>query len=181
MKKIKLLYDNLNYFRKDLFNFFHNVIRFKDFLWRYRWWDYSFMLIAIKIAVNDMAKKTEKYGIEVEVTRNKKIAKMKRLVELIDIIYNAKELEIAQEQLNLKLEHNIRFHKLENDNYQMINDISSESSQNNDLIYETAKKIEKESWDEFFQILKGQNLEDIPNNSTFEEYFDGTGIRTWWD
>jgi hypothetical protein len=48
-------------------------------------------------------------------------------------------------------------------------------------IYELARKIEKKEWQEFIEIIKGQDYSKFKDDEKFESQFDGTGIKSWWD
>jgi hypothetical protein len=60
-------------------------------------------------------------------------------------------------------------------------------------IYAYANKIEEQEWKELWQIFEGQDIkqysqllksktkEEQRNNDVWNEGFDGSGMRGWWD
>ena len=43
------------------------------------------------------------------------------------------------------------------------------------------EEIEKQEWNELFQILKGQDYAKFNKKTDWNEQFDGTGLKGWWD
>ena len=48
-------------------------------------------------------------------------------------------------------------------------------------VFKRSREIEKETWDEIWEILKGQDCSEFDKDIDWEKQFDGTGIRGWWD
>ena len=44
-----------------------------------------------------------------------------------------------------------------------------------------ALEIQRQEWDEMFEILKGQDYSKFDRKISWDKQFDGTGIRGWWD
>jgi len=61
-----------------------NMIKLFPVVKRHRSWDYSGILLSLKIQINDIRKGIEKYANEVDETRIPKVEKMKRTVELLN-------------------------------------------------------------------------------------------------
>ena len=63
----------------------------------------------------------------------------------------------------------------------------------NRKVYERSDEIEELEWIELWSILKGQDhkeyiklheedeLKEIKNDNLWNEWFNGSGIKTWWD
>jgi hypothetical protein len=63
----------------------------------------------------------------------------------------------------------------------------------NKKVFERAREIEDSEWNELWSIIQGQNVKEyseIYNSKTDEEkkegdvwnnWFDGSGIKGWWD
>ena len=74
-------YKTYSFFRWDLWHFFANVWRFRKELWNHSWWDYRFTLEMMYRSISIMEKGMHN-GLEVRETREKKIEKMQRLLQL---------------------------------------------------------------------------------------------------
>jgi hypothetical protein len=87
--------------RYDIPLFFKNVWRFRKELYNHQWWDYRYTLEMLYRSLSIMVVKLEKDGIEEDVSRGKKVAKIKRALELLkhklddDYIKRA-ELELGE-------------------------------------------------------------------------------------
>ena len=48
-------------------------------------------------------------------------------------------------------------------------------------VFNRAREIEKQEWDELFVILKGQDYTKFDKKIDWDKQFDGSGIKGWWD
>ena len=48
-------------------------------------------------------------------------------------------------------------------------------------MFDRAREIERQEWDELFTILKGQDYTKFDKDVDWDEQFDGSGIKGWWD
>ena len=174
-----------DFFRYDLPNFFRNLWLFRKNLWNHRWYGgESSILPWVKTAVDDMSWKLEKYGNEVEIPRMKKVEKMKRLSYLIDICVNDKFIDIAESELGEFTFNPFLFESiLSEDGWVELKDNETpEEKERNDKIIQRCKEIEKEYWNELISILKGPDYEEFDNSTKeWDEWYDGTDLRNWWD
>jgi hypothetical protein len=70
---------------------------------------------------------------------------------------------------------------------------TEEEKVHNRKVFDRAHEIEEQEWDELFEILKGQDHkeycklsetqteEEQRKQDLWNEWFDGSGIRGWWD
>jgi len=186
LKKLKWQQSNTykfySLFRYDIPNFFKNVWLFRKNLWNHTWYcgDGS-ILPWVKTAVDDMAWRIEKHGIEIESSRLKKVAQMKRLSYLIDICVNDKFIELAEEELGELKFYDWDFEPVEGeeDLHQIKDNSTPEEKAHFRSVFSRAREIEKEHWEELCNIIKGPDYDNIVGD--FDEWYDGTGIKAWWD
>jgi len=160
---------------RDLPNFFKNIWKFRKALWTHQWWDYSGTLDFLQIAVGDIANGIEKKGIEVEDSRMKKVAKMRRVVEIIKNIREDRYFDIVEKELGRGL-YNNHF-----DFEPFVDKSSEEEKKFNREFFERVAILEEMEWRELLEILKGQDLKRFDKEKDFDEEFDGSGLRSWWD
>jgi hypothetical protein len=181
-------------FRYDIPNFFKNIWLFRKNLWNHTWYNGDGSILPwVKTAVDDIAWRIEKYGLEVEESRLKKVAKMKRLSYLIDIYVDDSFVEEAEKELGIKMTYyNWEFEEVpdktinnifgEKKTYQLVDKKTPEEKEHNRKILKRAHEIQKEYWDELCHIIKGPDYDSIRNSGkAFDEEYDGSDIRAWWD
>lgn len=188
-------YKTYSFFRWDLWKFLSNVWKFRKELYEHSWWDYHFTLHMLRRSVSIMEKGMHR-GLEVRVSRDKKIQKMQRLLELLDNKIEDKYIEIAETELGYELvTYPLEFEDIGNGLSRLLDTESDEEKAANRLIFDKSKEIEEREWNEIWEILKGQpiseyidivkekKLNNTYNNQTdyYNDWFDGTGLRGWWD
>ena len=169
---------------RDFPNFLRNIYRFRKALWRHHWWDYSGTLHFLEIGVEDIAKNLEKKGIEVENSRMKKVDKMKRLVEILRNKREDRYFDIVEKEMNYEpLFNNRKFVPLEEnpDLFELVDYSSEEEKEMNRKYYNRVNELEEQEWNEFWEILKGQEYKNFDKEKDWDEQFDGSGIQGWWD
>jgi len=163
--------------------FLKNIWIFRKFLWYYRWWDFVFILQSLKYSIKNSEKNLRKKGNEIELSRFKKCDKMKRAVDIIDHIINYNYIELAEKELNKNIiNKGFYFLPIENsDSYEMLNNLDDYENNHNNEIYKKSDEIEEKEWNELINILKGQDYSKFDKNKDWDEQFDGSGLRNWWD
>lgn len=166
-------------FRYKIPNFIKNFWRFRKELWEFYPWDHRYNLSLFKRSLEITANNIEKYGNEVEESRMKKVAKMKRVIELLNNHIQGNFIEQAENFLGLKVNSDFNFVECEDKpgSYQMVSNCTDEEEKNNKLIYKKSAEIEEQQWKEIWEILKGQ--ETRPKDIEWDKFFDGSGLRTW--
>lgn len=173
-------------FRYDLPNFFRNLWLFRKNLWNHTWYNGDGSILPwVKTAVDDMTWRIEKHGHEVDESRMKKVAKMKRLSYLIDVCVHDKFIEEAEKELGIEMIlHPWEFVPAEGyeGSYELLDKDTPEEKEHNHKILERSHQIQKEYWEELCYIIKGPDYDLIrESGEDFYEKLDGTDIRSWWD
>ena len=170
-------------FRYDLPRFFKNVWRFRSALWNHYWWDHHGSLEFLQISLTHMSDNIEKHGSEVAESRLKKVEKMRRAVQLIKNYREDLYLDMAEKELGEMFYNEIEFEECpDRPGYsQLVDNDTPEEKEHNMKVYKRAREIEKQEWNELFQILKGQDYSKFNKKTDWNEQFDGTGLKGWWD
>ncbi len=79
--------------------FLENLWYFRKELWRFRSWDYTFNLSLLARSLEKSANTLEFHGNEIEETRMKKVAKMKRVIEIIRTLDESSYISLAEKEL----------------------------------------------------------------------------------
>ena len=188
-------YKTYEFFRYDISRFVKNVWRFRKPLSNHYWWDHHSMLQFMETALVHMSDNIEKYGNEVDVPRLKKVLAMRRAVELIKNYNQDNYIEMAEKELGEIVHHEWEFEPVEDKpGYsRLIDKDTDEEKIHNRKVFDRAREIEEEEWDELFKILKGQDYkeyrelydaqteEEKKEREIWNEWFDGSGIKGWWD
>jgi hypothetical protein len=188
------IYKVYELFRYKIPMFFQNLWFFRKELWNFRSWDYSFNLQMLNRSLEKTVNTIEYYGHEVDDSRMKKVEKMKRVIELLGHIRSDSYIEMAEKELGKIKDIDWNFEEVKDnpDLFQMI-ESNPEETEHNRKVYSRADEIEKEEWKEIWKILEGQDHSDYVKlmESTSEEdrrktdlwykWFDGSGMKHWWD
>jgi hypothetical protein len=139
----------------------------------------------VKTAVDDMAWRIEKYGHEVDESRLKKVAKMRRLSYLIDVCVKDEFIEEAEKELGFKyVYYPFEFEEvLGNDKlYELKQNETPEDKANNSKLLNRSHEIQKEYWEEICAIIKGPDYEAMrASEEDWDKLYDGSDLRAWWD
>jgi hypothetical protein len=176
-------YKTYNLFRFDLPRFFGNVWRFRRGLWGHYWWDNHGMMMFTEDALIHMSTKLEKHGNEVEDSRLKKIVAMKRAIILIQNYHNDVYVEMAESELGKMVLHPWEFEDVKDKPgfCRLVDKDTDEEREHNGKVIQRSREIEDSEWNELFEILKGQDYSKFDKDVDFDEQFDGSGIKGWWD
>lgn len=179
------LYKVYSFFRRDVWHFFKNIYRFRNVLWNHRWWDYNFTLEALQTSLQIMEKGMQN-GIEVRQSRDKKVAKMQRAIQIIDNIRDGMYIDIVESVVgSIKFE-DFEFEPVLDDagrltnSYTLKDSLSDEAKAHRDLVYKTVDLLEDAEWNELWSIFKGQDWNQFKDED-WDTKFDGSGLRSWWD
>ena len=163
-------------FRYDIIHFLKNIWRFRKELWSHSWWDYRFTLNMLERSLTIMEKGMSEKGIEISETREPKVKKMQRALELLKNSREDNFIDRAEQELGeLKLS-DWQFELLENGNHRLIDDESESDKEHNLKIYQRARQIENDEWNEMWEIFKGTKY-----SKKYGKKYDGTDMRGWWD
>lgn len=183
-RKIIRIYDFL---RRDIPNFFRNIFLFRRELRDFQWWDYHYNLEILKRSLQITADNVEKKGIEVDSSRLKKVQKMRRAIEIIQNLSGIDHIEMAEAELGPIVTREWDFEDVEGrpQYKRLVDDLTDEERDHNRKVYSRAREIEEAEWAELWKIFNGQDHNEYKNlnldESSWDEWFDGSGMRGWWD
>ena len=161
--------------RYDIPLFFKNVWRFRKELYNHQWWDYRFHLEMMYRSLSIMEKGMSEKGIEVTETRNVKVQKMRRALELLKHNLDDDYIQRAELELGELTHKSIEFESIEgSDSYRLVDTDTPAEKKHARKVYKRARVIEDVEWKELWDIFKGKKF------TTWEKY-DGSDLRGWWD
>lgn len=188
------LYKFYELFRYKIPMFLENLWFFRKELWDFRSWDYSFNLQLLRRSLEKTVDTIEYHGHEIDISRLKKVKKMKRVIELINHLREDLYIEMAEKTLGKIVFRDFEFEPAETEgNFKLVDNESEEERAHNKKVFELARNLERDEWNEIFEILKGQNHEeysklmesvsdeDKRKKDLWYEWFDGSGMKHWWD
>lgn len=152
--------------RYNIPNFLKNVWYFRAELYDFEPWDYRFNLNLFQKSLESTAEYLDLYGIELDEYRVKKVAKMRRAIELLENNKKGNYVSRAEDELG-----ELHTRDWFSDN---LEDLTEEETQHNKKVYKRSNEIEEKEWKELWQIIKGKKFK------VYEEW-DGSDIRSWWD
>jgi hypothetical protein len=183
--------------------FFKNIYRFRKMLWNHRWWDYRFTLEALQTSLEIMEAKMHD-GMEVRESRDKKIAKMQRAIQILKNINDDNYIGMAEAEFGELIMRDWEFEETgeTTDNpfgekneklYVLVDNETPSEKKHNRKVFDRARKLEAEEWKELWKIFEGQDYrgykklskslkpEEHKNRDVWNEWFDGSDMRGWWD
>lgn len=171
--------------------FITNAYRFRRILSRHRWWDYTFTLELLQKSLQIVSNGIETKGNEIDDYRLKKVKAMKRCIELLDNKLNDRYLEQAEKQLG-KYIYGGDFFEWDK--------LTPEENEHNKNVSRLSFQIEQSEWDELWDTIKGssskyekweafkrkqftkeQRKDNGLMESEYRKWYDGSGMRSWWD
>lgn len=122
-------------------------------------------------------------GLEVRESRNKKIYKMKKAIYLMDRFMEDDFIELAEKELGPLPDHPLEFVDCEDrpDCFQMKDNDTEEEKVHRRKVYDRAREIEEQMWNELWETFKGQDYSKFDDKKEWNDQFDGSGMRGWWD
>ena len=169
-------------FRYDLPRFFKNVWTFRKALWNHYWFDHHGTLMFLETGLTHISDTVEKYGIEIDETRLKKVTLMRRAIQLIKNYNEDNYIDMAEKELGELILHDWEFEPAEQEGYfQVVDKDTLEEKEHNKKVFARAREIEEQEWNELFEILKGQDYTKFDKDIDWNKQFDGSGLRGWWD
>ena len=179
------------FFRRGIPTFIGNIWRFRKELYNHQWWDYRYTLEMLHRSLSIMVVKLEKDGIEVDSSRMKKVTKIKRAIELLENRLNDNYIEQAEAILGEIIHRDWEFEPTENGTYRMKDNESKEEREHNGKVFRLAHNIDDKEWRELWNIFKGQSMLDFKKYkktltkeeqaTAYDEWFNGSDMRGWWD
>lgn len=170
-----------DFIRYDVPNGVKNLVYFFPTVWKFRKWDYGFQLRMLKHSLIPL-RDAIRDGYEVDDSRLKKVAKIERAIEILDNITNDRYIELAEKKLGYEI--NVEY---------FLREEPEDITKKNRAIYEASDKMERAEWNELWKIFKGQDINQYTMisdkvqseggdvESAYRQWFDGSGLRGWWD
>jgi len=181
-----------DFLRYDMPRFFRNLWLFRKDLYNYRWYGGQHAVLPfMKTTLLDMASKIDERGMEVEKSKDKKVAKMYRAAFLMERFIEDDFIELAEKELGDLVIHGFEFEAVpDKPGYsRLVDKESDEEKDHNRKVFARAREIEEQMWGELWTILQGQNTTQFQmfadkaenKDEAWDNWFDGSGLRGWWD
>jgi hypothetical protein len=177
--------------RYSIPGFFKNVWLFRKELYSHRWYDYRYSLELLHRSLTIMVDKLEKDGMEEDISRGKKVTKIKRAIELLDNRLNDNYIEQAEKELGELHLNPMEFEPTDEGNYRLIDNDTKEEREHNSRVFKLASTIDDREWRELWNIFKGQSILDYKKHlktlpkeeqaTAWNSWFNGSDMRGWWD
>jgi hypothetical protein len=176
-------YKTYDLFRYDLPRFFKNIWRFRKPLWNHYWFDYNGSLEFMETSYTNMVDNIEKRGNEIDKTRLKKVQAMRRAIEILKNCREDNYLAMAEKELGDLIFNDWEFEDVPDKPgfSQLVDNDTDEERIHNRKIFDRSNEIQEKEWSELFVILKGQDYTKFDKEIDWDEQFDGSGLRGWWD
>jgi hypothetical protein len=176
-------YKTYDLFRYDLPRFFKNIWRFRKPLWNHYWFDYNGSLEFMETSYTNMVGNIEKHGNEIDKTRLKKVQAMRRAIEILKNCRKDNYLAMAEKELGDLIFNDWEFEDVPDKPgfSQLVDNDTDEERIHNRKIFDRSNEIQEKEWSELFVILKGQDYTKFDKEIDWDEQFDGSGLRGWWD
>lgn len=185
------LWKTWEFFKRGLPTFFKNIWRFRKELYNHQWWDYRYTLEMLHRSLVIMEKEISVKGIEEDVSRNKKVAKMQRAIQLIENRLNDNYVEQAEKELGEIIHRDWEFEPNESGTYTLKDNETKEEKEHNGKVFRLAQTIDDREWRELWNIFKGQSTIDFKKYkktlskeeqaTAWDSWFNGSDMRGWWD
>ena len=177
-------YKTYEFFRRDLPYFLENIWFFRKELYAFRSWDYSYNLDLFRRSLEKTVDTIENHGNEVDESRLKKVEKMKRTIQLIKNVRSDDYVKESEKELG----------KIKNSDWLWTDrEDTEEERDHNKKVFKRAREIEDFEWKELWSIIHGQDMnefrkiydsktdEEKKEESVWNDWFDGSGMKSWWD
>lgn len=181
-----------DFLRYDMPRFFRNLWMFRKDLYNYRWYSGQHAVLPfMKTALMDMAAKVDERGMEVEHSKSKKVMKMWRAAKLMEHFIEDNFIDLAEAELGDLIHRKFEFEDVPDKPgfCQLVDNETPEEKEHNSKVFKRAREIEEQMWTELWDILKGQTHSHFEvfldkakdKEKAYENWFDGSGLRGWWD
>jgi hypothetical protein len=166
------LYKTYALFRYDIPLFFKNIWRFRRELWDHQWWDYRYTLNMMERSLTIMEKGISEKGMEADYSREPKVKAMRRALELLRNNREDDYIQKAEAELGP-----LSDWEWETDEDGVLIDRDTpEQKKHNRAVFKRAREIQDKEWKELWDIVKGTKY-----SKKYDEDFDGSDMRCWWD
>ena len=153
-------------FFRGLYNFWY----FRKEIWNFRGWDYSFQLRLWRKSLIPL-RDSILNGYEVRDPRMSKVQAIQEAIDLLDNIIEDDYISVAEGVLG------IRF-------------LDTTDAKEARKVIDLSNELADKDWKRLWRILEGQNHNEYimlldrksdPGEDVWAQWFDGTGMKGWWD
>jgi hypothetical protein len=179
------------FIRYGILRFFGNIWRFRKELYSHQWYDYRYTLEMLHRSLTIMVDKLEKNGMEENVSRSKKVDKIKRAIKLLNNRLNDNYIDQAEAELGKLHLKPLESEDLGNGTSRLLDTNTKEENEHNKRVFKLSSTIDDREWRELWNIFKGQSILDykkhlktIPTEEQGDEWnkwYNGSDRRGWWD
>jgi len=163
------------FIKRTIPRFFKNIWRFRKELASHEWWDYRYTLEMLYRSLVIMESKMHD-GMEIRETRDKKVIKMQRAIQLLKHKLDDDYTKRIEAELGELILHDWEFEDLGDGTSRLIDNDTPAERKHNRMVFKEAHKLEDKEWIELWNILKGTKY-----SKTWGDAYDGTDMRGWWD
>jgi hypothetical protein len=137
----------------------------------------------LETGLTHISDNVEKYGLEIDETRLKKVTAMRRAIQLIKNYNEGNYIEMAEKELGDLVLYDWEFEPVPDypEHFQLVDKDTPKEKEHNKKVFERACEIQEQEWNELLEILKGQDYEKFDDKIDWNKQFDGSGLRGWWD
>jgi hypothetical protein len=171
--------------------FIGNVWKFRKELYSHQWWDYRYTLEMLHRSLVIMEKELSVKGIENWPSREKKVLKIRRAIQLLDNRLSDNFIEQAEKELGELHLNPMEFEPTDEGTYRLIDNDTKEEREHNSKVFKLASTIDDREWRELWNIFKGQSILDYKKHlktlpkeeqeTAWDSWFNGSDMRGWWD
>lgn len=111
-------------------------------------------------------------GWEIRETREPKVKAMRRALELLRNNREDNYIERAEAELGQLTEWDWEV----DENGTLVNRDTPEQKAHNKVVFKRADELQEKEWKELWEIIKGSKY-----SKSYDDKFDGTDMRGWWD
>lgn len=172
MKKIKIVWEEIEYVWEKIIHFYYDLKwgfwalrKYFGIIINMRDYDYSDILIMLRLQIDILCKGIEKYNNEADESRIPKVDDMKRVIALLDRQMEDDYVGICGGLTNNKFS----FEKIDNsDLIEMVDTRTPDEKNHDNDIMKKAQDLEEKEWKEIWEIIsKGKS--------------SNHGMKGWWD
>jgi predicted P-loop ATPase/GTPase len=155
---------------REFFVGFRNFWYFRKEIWNFRGWDYTFQLRLWRKSLIPL-RDSILNGYEVRDTRLMKVEAIQEAIDLMDRIIDDVYMDIAEAELGIEFSDN---------------NSATEAMK----VINRSNELAERDWKRLWRIFQGQNHNEYvmlldrvsdPNQDIWAQWFDGTGMKGWWD
>ena len=185
------------FIKRTIPRFFKNIWRFRKELASHEWWDYRYTLEMLYRSLVIMESKMHD-GMEIRETRDKKVIKMQRAIQLLKHKLDDDYIERAEKVLGEISWKELEWEEIEgSDSHRLVDNDTLSEKKHMKKVFTHARKVENKEWVEIWKIISGLQTDEhwkdyiktedytkLNTEGKFEaqwKWSDGSDMRTWWD